>query len=83
MFTLQAGAFSLIGPYQDWIEGVGTGDVCDTLKPRPHVQAYWDQACDRPAGLPERVWPGILAAECIIRSMMPYRCPIIPITRLC
>lgn len=65
----------VIQPYQDWIEGVGTGDVCDTLTPRPHVPAYWDPGCDRPAGLPERIWPGVLAAECIVRSMLPPACP--------
>lgn len=59
---------------RDWIEGVGSGDVCDTLTPRPQIPAYWDWGCDKPAGLPERVWPGVLAAECIIRSMMPPTC---------
>ncbi|MEY9235411.1 hypothetical protein ABIF78_007734 [Bradyrhizobium japonicum] len=75
-------AFSLCY-YQDWIEGVGDGDVCHTLTPRPKIPAYWDWGCDKPAGLPDRVWPGVLAAECIIRSLMPYRCPAIPITRCC
>ncbi|MEY9493760.1 hypothetical protein [Bradyrhizobium elkanii] len=58
-----------IHPIRDWLEGVGSGDVCETSQPKPQVPAYWDQECDRPAGLPERVWPGVLAAECIIRSM--------------
>lgn len=29
--------------------------------------------CDRPAGAPEEIWPGILAADCIIRSLVPYK----------
>lgn len=29
--------------------------------------------CDRPAGSPEEIWPGILSAECIIRSLIPYK----------
>jgi hypothetical protein len=60
---------------RDWLEGVGSGDICETQMPLPHVPAYWDRGCDRPAGLPDRVWPGVLAAECIIRSMLPPRCP--------
>ena len=56
---------------QDWIYGMPPGDVCETLTPLPQVPAYWDRGCDKPAGLPDRVWPGVLAAECIIRSMMP------------
>jgi hypothetical protein len=68
---------------RDWLEGVGSGDVCETQMPPPHVPAYWDQGCDRPAGLPDRVWPGVLAAECIIRSMMPQKCPTTPIIRCC
>jgi len=60
---------------RDWLEGVGSGDVCDTLKSNPHVQAFWDHGCDKPAGLPDRIWPGLLAAECIVRSMLPSNCP--------
>lgn len=60
---------------QDWLEGVGSGDVCDTLTPRPHVSASWSPGCDQPAGLPVEVWPGVLAAECIVRSMLPPTCP--------
>ena len=59
----------------DWLEGVGNGDVCETQMPLPKVQAYWDQPCDKPAGLPDKVWPGVLAAECIVRSMLPPTCP--------
>jgi hypothetical protein len=64
----------IIQPTKNWLEGVGTGDVCDTRAKPPQVQAWWDWGCDKPAGLPEQVWPGILAAECIIRSMMPTSC---------
>lgn len=31
--------------------------------------------CDRPAGMPEVIWPGIVAAECIVRSLLPTTCP--------
>jgi hypothetical protein len=68
---------------QDWLPGVGSGDVCDTLTPLPHVPAYWDRDCDSPAGLPQRVWPGVLAAECIIRSILPPLCPSDKIVRCC
>lgn len=67
---------------RDWLAGCGTGDLCDTQKPLPKVQAYWDRECDRPAGLPDRIWPGVLAAECIVRSMLPPACPG-NITRCC
>jgi hypothetical protein len=60
---------------RDWLEGCNNGDVCDTLRPLPKIQAYWDRGCDKPAGLPDRIWPGVLAAECIVRSMMPTSCP--------
>ena len=66
----------------DWLEGCGSGDLCDTQVPLPKIQAYWDRDCDRPAGLPERVWPGVLAAECIVRSMLPPTCPS-NVTRCC
>jgi hypothetical protein len=68
---------------RDWLEGVGSGDVCETQLPPPRVPAYWDRGCDKPAGLPERIWPGVLAAECIIRSMMPHKCPATPLVRCC
>lgn len=66
-----------IGPIegQDWIEGTGSGDICETQMPLPRIPAYWDRGCDKPAGLPDRVWPGVLAAECIIRSLLPPACP--------
>ena len=61
-------------PSRSYLAGVGTGDVCDTLAPPPQVPAYFDWGCldDRPAGVPDRVWPGVLAAECILRSLVPY-----------
>lgn len=71
----------VISSTRDWLEGVGSGDVCDILKP-DRIPAYWDRGCDKPAGLPETIWPGVLAAECIIRSMLPPRCPN-NITRAC
>lgn len=59
-------------PTQDWLPGLGTGDVCEQLPP-PQIPASWDWGCDKPAGLPDTVWPGVLAAECIIRSLL--HCP--------
>ena len=67
---------------RDWIEGTGTGDICETQIPLPRVPAYWDRGCDKPAGLPDRIWPALLAAECIVRSMLPPTCPS-NITRSC
>lgn len=72
----------IIGPSGDWLPGVGDGDICTTNMPPEQIPAYWDRGCDRPAGLPDRIWPGVLAAECIIRSMLPPRCPS-NITRSC
>jgi hypothetical protein len=60
---------------QDWIYGCDDGDVCTTQELPPKIQAYWDRACDTAAGLPARIWPGVLAAECIVRSMLPSNCP--------
>jgi hypothetical protein len=73
-----------ICPTRDWIEGCPSGDVCDTLRPPPQVPAYYDRDClsSLPAGTAERIWPAILAAECIVRSMMPTTCPS-NITRCC
>jgi len=65
----------VISSTRDWLEGTGSGDVCETQLPPPKIPAYWDRGCDRPAGLPDRVWPAVLAAECIVRSMLPPTCP--------
>jgi hypothetical protein len=36
------------------------------------IQAYYQKCMDTdPIGLPDRVYPGVLAAECIIKSMIP------------
>ena len=67
---------------QDWLEGAGSGDVCETQLPPVHIPAAWDRACNKPAGLPDIIYPGMLAAECIVRSMMPPTCPT-NITRVC
>jgi hypothetical protein len=53
---------------RDWIEGAGTGDLCEP-HPLPRIKACFDRGCDVPAGLPTQIWPGLLAAECIIRSL--------------
>jgi hypothetical protein len=60
---------------RDWIYSCGTGDVCDINKPLPKISASWSYACGKPAGLPADVWPGVLAAECIVRSMLQSHCP--------
>lgn len=59
----------------DTIPGCVDTTVCDTTMPRPDVIAYFDRGCDVPAGLPQVIWPGVLAAECIVRSLMPQTCP--------
>jgi hypothetical protein len=49
----------------------------------PPVQAYIDtNPCTSAAGLPSRIWPGVIAAECIVRSLLPKNCPN-PIVRCC
>lgn len=67
------GAQFTIVPSQDWMEGAGTGDLCEP-HPKPRVPAAWDRACDSPAGLPAQIWAGVLAAHCIIRSLLPMGC---------
>jgi len=67
---------------RDWLEGCGSGDLCDTQTAAKQVQAYWDRGCDAPAGLPTRIWPGVLAAECLIRSLLPPLC-VNQVTRCC
>ena len=74
-------AFQIIHS-QDWLEGVGSGDICELNQPPDRVPGMWDRACNKPAGLPDQIWPGVLAAECIVRSMMPSNCPA-NITRGC
>lgn len=64
----------VISPNSDWLEGAGSGELCEAGI-RPKVPAVWDRACNKPAGLPDQIWPGVLAAECIVRSMLPSMCP--------
>jgi hypothetical protein len=59
-------------PTSEWIDSVGSEDVCGEGPEK--ISAVWDRGCDKPAGLPETIWPGVLAAECIVRSMMPPTC---------
>jgi hypothetical protein len=63
-----------ICPTSDMIDGCGDGELCDADKPMPKIPAYHDRDCDRPAGLPERIYPAVLSAECIVRSMLPPSC---------
>ena len=45
---------------------------CPRGEPCPAVQAYWLLNCDG-AGDDRRIYPGILAAECIVRSILADR----------
>jgi hypothetical protein len=67
--------------YRDWLEGVG--DIC--VRNVPNVPAYFDWPCndEKVAGLPDRIWPGVLAAECIVRSLLPCAGAGYEITRCC
>lgn len=56
------------------IQGVLETPVCEAGLVRPNIQAYLDTPCDMPAGLPEVIWPGVIAAECIVRSLLPLTC---------
>jgi hypothetical protein len=69
---------------RDWLEGTGTGDVCESNVPN-HVPAWFEWPCwdVKPAGAPEIIWPGVLAAECIIRSLLPCGGASMTITRCC
>jgi hypothetical protein len=55
---------------------------CDPTAERPMVPAWTSYGCNVPAGLPETIWPGVVAAECIVRSLMPHTCKN-NITRCC
>jgi hypothetical protein len=47
------------------------------------IQAYYEPCMmTDPVGLPAKVWPGVLAAECIVRSLMPM-CSKIKIKGCC
>lgn len=50
----------------------------ECTKERVYCDAFIDPGCDAPAGLPRFIWPAILAAECILRSILPLhkRCII-------
>jgi hypothetical protein len=69
---------------RDWLQGVGTGDVCESNKPN-HVPAWFEWPCaeQQVAGMPDIIWPGVLLAECIIRSLLPCGGANISITRCC
>ncbi|KRR21368.1 hypothetical protein CQ14_06880 [Bradyrhizobium lablabi] len=69
---------------RDWLQGVGTGDVCESNVPI-RVPAWFEWPCytDKVAGMPDIIWPGVLAAECIIRSLLPCSGAGITITRCC
>lgn len=47
-------------------------DLPNALEPNTEVIRAYHQTCpDRDAaGLPDRIWPGVLAAECIVRSLI-------------
>ncbi len=74
----------IISPVGDTMDGVPSGDVCDQQGSSP-IQAWYDWGCwdQKPMGLPDIIWPGVLAAECIVRSMMPLKCPPLTLIRSC
>lgn len=39
------------------------------------VSMVIDRGCEAQAGLPRLLYPSVLAAECILRSLLPYNCP--------
>jgi hypothetical protein len=63
-----------ICPTSDTLPGC-VESVCETNTPRPRVPAKISYGCDVPAGLPAEIWPAAIAAECIVRSLMPKTCP--------
>lgn len=69
---------------RDWLQGCGTGDVCESNVSN-RVQAWFQWPCmeEQIAGMPDIIWPGVLAAECIIRSLLPCGGANIEITRCC
>ena len=64
-----------ICPTGDTLPGCLDTDTCSTNMVRPQVPAVISYGCDVPAGLPAEIWPGVIAAECIVRSLMPSTCP--------
>lgn len=47
-------------------------DLDGMLGPESTISAsYTPDLCTDPAGLPTTIWPGVLAAECIVRSLVP------------
>lgn len=58
-------------------EAVDTNPSMDCNKPKPGtIKAYYDVCLDKlPAGGKSRIWPGVIAAECIVRSLLPQSCP--------
>jgi hypothetical protein len=67
----------VVQPISDKLDAVGNGELCETQMPPEQIPAYYDWGCmtDLPMGLPYQIWPGVLAAECIVRSLMPVTCP--------
>ena len=45
----------------------------DIGAPATYINSWLDLGCDRPAGLPQYIWPNLPAAECIVRSMISNR----------
>jgi len=68
---------------------IATGDTISEC-PRPAcnyrpvamIQAYFEPNLCYLTGLPDKIYPGVLAAECIVRSML-QRCDKIQINRKC
>jgi hypothetical protein len=54
-----------------------------TIHANSFINYFYDlPQCSSPAGLPSRVYPGLLSAECLVRSLLPQNTDI-KITRTC
>lgn len=51
-----------------------TSNPCDVVAGEV-VQAFVEHSICDPAGLPAMTFPGVIAAECIVRSLLPSACP--------
>lgn len=45
--------------------------VCPPDEGCETIDAWYERQPEDPEDIPDRVWPGILAAECIVRSLLP------------
>lgn len=59
-----------IRPISGELPGCEDRTVCNARGTGSTVVAFYGSSC-WPAGMPNCIWPGLLAAECIVRSLMP------------